>query len=345
MKILHIIYGLTIGGTESMLVDIINRQCVKHEVHLIVLNKYYSQSLIDKLSPNIRLHLINRKRKSRNPWPIIKMNLLVWSIYPDIIHTHNENISKYLFFMPAPMCRTCHSTGNDLNDYKRYNVIISISESVHKDLKERLGIESLVVKNGIDCSVIKTKNEDTNELFKIVQVGRLIIHHKGQDILIKACKQLINEGIKNIHLDIIGEGHDKNRLIQLINKLDVHNYITLIGSQKREYVYQHLCDYDLFVQPSRFEGFGLTVAEAMAAQIPVLVSNIEGPLEIIENGNFGFSFIMGNVEDCARQIKRIYNNQLSTDTYLNRKHIETEYNINNTVKGYERVYSNIINKK
>ena len=89
----------------------------------------------------------------------------------------------------------------------------------------------------------------------------------------------------------------------------------------------------------------MTVAEAMAAQIPVLVSNIEGPLEIIENGNFGFSFIMGNVEDCARQIKRIYNNQLSTDTYLNRKHIETEYNINNTVKGYERVYSNIINKK
>ena len=137
----------------------------------------------------------------------------------------------------------------------------------------------------------------------------------------------------------------KDRLIQLINELGVYNYITLIESQKREYVYQHLCDYDLFVQPSRFEGFGLTVAEAMAAQIPVLVSDIEGPLEIIENGNFGFSLKMGDVEDCARQIKRIYNNQLSTDTYLNRKHIESEYNINNTVKGYESVYSNIINKK
>lgn len=54
--------------------------------------------------------------------------------------------------------------------------------------------------------------------------------------------------------------------------------------KNQEWIYHNLCNFDLFIQPSRFEGFGLTVAEAIAAKVTVLVSNIQGPMEIIDDG-------------------------------------------------------------
>ena len=58
----------------------------------------------------------------------------------------------------------------------------------------------------------------------------------------------------------------------MVVELNLEKHVRFLGNQSREYVYSHLKDYDLFVQPSRFEGFGLTVAEAMAACVPVLVT-------------------------------------------------------------------------
>ena len=76
----------------------------------------------------------------------------------------------------------------------------------------------------------------------------------------------------------------------------------------REYIYSHLKDYDLMCHPARYEGFGLTVAEGIAAMLPVLVSDEGGPFEIIEHGKLGTAFKMESVDDCAAKIEHIYRN-------------------------------------
>ena len=76
----------------------------------------------------------------------------------------------------------------------------------------------------------------------------------------------------------------------MVQNLHLENEVVFEGLKDQSWVYQNLCNYDLFIQPSRYEGFGLTVAEAIAAKVPVLVSNIEGPLEIIDGGRLGMSF-------------------------------------------------------
>ena len=67
---------------------------------------------------------------------------------------------------------------------------------------------------------------------------------------------------------------------RLTAELHAETYVRFLGKQTQDYVAAHLTDYDLFVQPSRWEGFGLTVAEAMAAGVPVLVSEGQGPAEV-----------------------------------------------------------------
>lgn len=125
---------------------------------------------------------------------------------------------------------------------------------------------------------------------------------KGQHILIKAVNKLIKQGYNQIRLDIIGDGDSHKYLKTLVKELDITEYVRFLGSKNQSYIYEHLCDYDLFVQPSIYEGFGLTVTEAMAAKVPVLVSENQGPIEIIDYGRLGYSFKNQDIDDCAAKI-------------------------------------------
>ena len=118
---------------------------------------------------------------------------------------------------------------------------------------------------------------------RIVMVSKLNHEKKGQDLLIKAAVGL--KGL--VHVDLIGDGSSREYLQQLIQELYVEELISLLGTKSQPYITAHLADYDLFVQPSRWEGFGLTVAEAMAAKVPVLVSAGQGLAEVTCGDKFG----------------------------------------------------------
>ena len=73
---------------------------------------------------------------------------------------------------------------------------------------------------------------------------------------------------------------------QIENGAEVH--VCIIKPQP--YIVEHMADYDLLVQPSRWEGFGLTVAEAMAAKVLVSVSEGQGPAEVTCGYFYGWIF-------------------------------------------------------
>ena len=114
----------------------------------------------------------------------------------------------------------------------------------------------------------------------------------------------------------------------------------------QSYIFEHLHEYDLFVQPSIFEGFGLTVAEAMAAKIPVLVSENQGPLEIIDNGKYGYSFKNQDVDDCAEKLEMFLNHQNDSKMveYAYKRVCEC-YNVKITAETYLAKYKELLAAK
>ena len=344
MKVVHIIFSLETGGAETMLVDIVNEQTKTDSVSLIIVNNKINEDVLSNISKNIKLYMIGRKRKNRNPIPLIKLNLLLLKLKPDYIHCHNYNMIDLIFAKKLLKYRiglTVHDIGKSTKYHHGYGKIFAISQAVQKDIKSRCEFDSIIVNNGINFKKIKNQRNIESKIFKIIQVSRLEHEKKGQDILIKALAILINKRkVKNIKLDFIGEGQSHQYLKTLVIEYKLESFVNFLGLKSRDYIYQNLCNYNLFVQPSLYEGFGLTVVEAIAAKISVLVSDIHGPMEIIERGKYGFYFESENEVDCADKIDKAIkckNYDIIDSAY---EHALYYYSIESTASKYLKEYNN-----
>lgn len=349
MKIVHIVYGLDFGGIETMLVNIVNEQVkTGNKISVVIINNTINNDLYSSIDNRVKVYCLGRPVGSKNPYYILKFNYRINKISPDIIHIHTPSIIRYFLpFVKYKMCVTKHDIHKEQENrfLSKYSHIYSISTAVKDYLLSATGAESKVIYNGISINRIIPKQDclSTKEVLKLVQVGRLFHTVKGQHVLIEALKIVKERGYNNIHLYLIGDGSSRPYLQELISQYGMENYITLLGAKTQQYIFEHLCEYDLFVQPSINEGFGLTVAEAMAAKVPVLVSENQGPLEIIENGKYGFYFKNGDVEGCASKIIEIIEKGVDKQMVENAyKRVKELFSIEQTANGYIDEYNKIL---
>jgi glycosyltransferase involved in cell wall biosynthesis len=101
---------------------------------------------------------------------------------------------------------------------------------------------------------------------------------------------------------------------------------------------------DIFLTPSRLEGFGLSVAEAMACEKPVVATNCSSLPELVADGKGGFLCRMDDVDDFAEKIRHLAadeNLRLEMGLF-NRKRVEEKFTIEKMTQGYLQVYRSII---
>ena len=117
----------------------------------------------------------------------------------------------------------------------------------------------------------------------------------------------------------------------------------------REDVYASLCEYDVLIQPSRYEGFGLTVAEGMAAGIPVVVSDIEGPMEIIRHGLYGYPFKSDDAAALTTALEEVIadvaTERLERQLADARRYVVGEYDLHRASDKYLEVYAEVVNER
>ncbi len=348
-KIAHIVWSLSIGGLESMLVDIVNRQINKFSVYIIVINNNSDAALLAKVNRKCTIIFLNRKIHSKNPNFLFRLNYFLYKAKPDIVHSHGPELIKYCIkslVKDTKFVLTIHNTNLPTTYYNRYDKLVAISKSVHEYVKNKGDYNICIIENGIDLSLISCNNKKKDSVFRMIQVGRLEHSQKGQDILIEAIQILVERyNQNNIQLDFVGDGPSNDYLMGLINRYSLNKYISFKGKKDRDAIYSNLKNYDLFLQPSRYEGFGLTVVEAMAAKVLVLVSSNEGPLEIINNGEYGYSFENENSSECAKMINQIINSNAKDNNFMIQKafnHVYNTYSIERTTNEYNHLYLEIL---
>jgi GalNAc-alpha-(1->4)-GalNAc-alpha-(1->3)-diNAcBac-PP-undecaprenol alpha-1,4-N-acetyl-D-galactosaminyltransferase len=139
----------------------------------------------------------------------------------------------------------------------------------------------------------------------LLAIGKLI-PQKGFDLAIKAFAQVAQK-YPEWTLTILGEGDLRSELEKLCLELDIEDRVFMPGVVKN--IDAHLRKADIFILPSRFEGFPITLCEAMACGVPVIASNcLSGPREIIHDGIDGMLVAPENVSALVTGL-----NQLMSD--------------------------------
>jgi glycosyltransferase involved in cell wall biosynthesis len=113
-----------------------------------------------------------------------------------------------------------------------------------------------------------------------------MVPEKGHTVFLQALA-LLQQHNQNIRATLVGDGPLRRSLEIEIDRLGLVASVSLTGTLSHDALLEMVATANAVVVPSRFEGFGLVAAEAMAASKPVIVTRVGGLVELVENGISG----------------------------------------------------------
>lgn len=226
-----------------------------------------------------------------------------------------------------------------------FDAVVPLSEDLYHPLKRFPGMKNRLhlIRNGVDISEIDAVTEVSPEIHRLRASGTFIIgyigqliHRKGLDVLLKAVGKL--EDSLNWYLLIVGEGDLKNSLKDLARKLGISDRIHFLGFRKDRLAL--LKGFDVFVLPSRLEGIPRCLMEAMAANVPVIASDIPGCNDLIIDQETGILFPANDAQALAEKIEEIAANKTFRDTFsrVARGYVEQRFSGTRMADSYSHLY-------
>ncbi|TKX83884.1 glycosyltransferase family 1 protein [Halorubrum sp. SS5] len=165
-----------------------------------------------------------------------------------------------------------------------YAAVIVPREQTKEALREYgTSIPIHIVPNGLDIDTyLEPPTTVSTESFDFVVVSRLV-HRKGIDQLLEAMALVAAED-PSVQLGIAGSGPERDRLERQAAELGISESVTFLGfvSEERKRVLLH--ESSVFVSPSRQEGFGIAVLEAMATGTPVVANDLDIIRRLVPEG-------------------------------------------------------------
>jgi glycosyltransferase involved in cell wall biosynthesis len=222
---------------------------------------------------------------------------------------------------------------------------ICVSPRIRDDLVGKNGfspVDTKVIPNAIDISpfVHQVRQPSTREELRLLSLGRIIDSDKGVFWLPKIMKLLADCPAK---LTIAGDGPDlaelKRRCIHLDDK------VRFLGRISPGRVPGLLAEHDVFLFPSRFEGLGLSLVEAMGSGCVPVASRIKGVTDfVVRDGEDGFLFEIGDVRAASEYIRTLANERglLARLADAAQKNVCGRFEINAMAKAYAEVVGQVM---
>ena len=176
--------------------------------------------------------------------------------------------------------------------YKRFDTIFIVSEE-GKIIFDKM-FPQFAAKTEVFHNVVSRENvislaevgpsfEDDSDVQRILTVGR-ISEEKGQQVAIVALKLLLDRGYV-LKWYFVGDGDNRDCCEQLAEEYGVRDHVVFLGVQTNPYGYMKDCD--VYVQPSRHEGFCITLAEASCFDKPIVATDFTGAYEQLKHRDNG----------------------------------------------------------
>lgn len=161
--------------------------------------------------------------------------------------------------------------------------------------------------NGVSLDDVSKCLVRKHDYFVFLYVGRFD-YVKGVDILLKAVHKIKEELIKNnAKIKLVGYGYDEEWLKKLASELNLNGIVEFVGKKLGKDLIMEYCSSDVFVLPSRSEGFPLTILEAWASKLPVIATEVGENPYLVKHRYNGWLVKPEDVEELAEVLKGVLN--------------------------------------
>jgi GalNAc-alpha-(1->4)-GalNAc-alpha-(1->3)-diNAcBac-PP-undecaprenol alpha-1,4-N-acetyl-D-galactosaminyltransferase len=325
MKVTLVIYALGAGGAERVMTTLAN-YWAEHGWTVTLITLVDPDRLpFYQLDPQIQLHQLNVAGTSTNlleslqaSWQrITALRAATIASKPDVIISFMNTVNVLVLLagwklnIPTIVSEHIYPGFTDANKiwqllmkwtYRYADRVTLLTQNALPFYPASQGYRSMVMPNPVLTPAVDPATTPLVPKPSLMAMGRL--HpQKGFDLLIKAFAQ-VQAKYPDWHLTILGEGLMRSELEALRSQLGLIDRIHLLGSVKN--VDAYLRQADLFVMPSRFEGFPMALCEAMACGLPVLAADcLSGPRDIIRDGVDGILVPVEDVDALAAGLDRL----------------------------------------
>lgn len=336
MRIVHVIPSLLKGGAERIVLNMCNQFQQMNGVDCVLIT-FRPDNAYAFLTDQIRWEVIPSvmipSLKGKNVVEVDALQAFLDDYNPDVIHSHLFESEMVLSQIQTTALRVVHfhdnmhqmkriKWGEKMNKqsitelYERKIVVgrlktqnaiaIAISEDSFEFVNQQLPdiIEKKMLLNAIDTTLfyhpVQTKKEQ-----RIVMIGSLT-PLKRQELAIRAIHELKKRG-RQVVLDLIGDGVQRETLLAQIKDLDLSDTVVLHGNL--DHPETLLKKASVYLHTSKSEAFGLVLIEAMASGLPVVCTDGGGNKALIQEGENGFLIEEQNPELIADKLELLLSDE------------------------------------
>lgn len=371
IKILHVIDSLGIGGMERVVIDVANGlDPARFEQVVCCLSRRGEAA--DQLLDGVRCIDLGKGDKADRLMPL-KLAGVIRRERPDIVHSqswsgvdtalaklmtpgvklvHSEHGRNYPHWRKQPLMRRLARRGV----YQLADAVFAISAEVRDFYAGQTGFPAgrmKVIHNGIDvrrideadASGIREELGIAPDDFVFGTVARLDLTKDTITLMRAFAAVTLPRRDPKLKLLIVGDGEERSRLEEFVKMLSLNRAVIFTGMRRD--VPQLLKAMDVFTLSSVSEGMPLTVLEAMAAQLPVVATEVGALPELVEEGKTGFLVPIRHAVAMADKLEEFLANRQLAKSFgeAARQKVEREFALEQMLRSYAELYQSVLQKR
>jgi glycosyltransferase involved in cell wall biosynthesis len=361
IKVLYVIGQLSIGGTETQLVQLVSGLDKEHfEPVIACLTGGSSIHLLKLDKENIPVIFLERETRGRLAalWNFFRV---IREFNPDIVHSF-----AYASRLALPLAKLFSNAKiivsirtqpeREINWLDRWAILLAnltLPNSrkavgwLQSVFGERISIQ--LIYNGLDIEAFKALSCEPPPFFappdkKVICVIARLWPVKGLDFLLVAFALLV-ASVNNVQLWFVGDGPERENLKFRSEQLGIASNVVFLGMQEK--IPPILSQAQIGVLSSSYEGLPNAIIEYMASGLPVVATDVGGVSELVQDGLTGYLVPPGNAHLLAEKILYLLNNPELSCQFgkLGLKRVEKYFSLERMIKETEKTYQGLVYEK